>query len=213
MDYVVTADGMLKAKLTRQGKGWVGMAVPSDPNCQICMSGSDAIIGVPGENASVLKYDLNAYKLADVIPMEDTRQTLMDTSIAEVDGTTVVTFTKLLVEEGENPIDGNGPNTFLYAMGPEGGTELAYHTLKGKYQLDLSPCRDISETEMPVPSPTADTDGNMPAPTASGGEDTKPTVAPPTQPSGDSTSAAFECKFVSGLVVVMATLVPAFLVL
>ena len=48
------------------------MAVPSDPNCRVPHVGSEnAIIGVPGENASVLKYDLNAYKLTGVIPMEE----------------------------------------------------------------------------------------------------------------------------------------------
>ena len=166
MDYVVTGD-TFRARLTRQGTGWVGLAVPEDPNCMLCMKNSDAVIGVPG--GSVLKYDLEAYKLDGVVPMEESRQTLEETSVVETDGTTVVTFVKKLVEDGENGINGNGPNTFLWAMGPEGlREELAYHILKGKFQLDLTPCdagtTDVSsESEpptaaVPVSVPTSASD-------------------------------------------------------
>lgn len=184
MDYVVTGD-TFRARLTRQGTGWVGLAVPEDPNCMLCMKNSDAVIGVPG--GSVLKYDLEAYKLDGVVPMEESRQTLEETSVVETDGTTVVTFVKKLVEDGENGINGKGPNTFLWAMGPEGlREELAYHILKGKFQLDLTPCdagaTDISsESEsptsavanMPVSAPTSASDeatpsgSNTDSPTAS----------------------------------------------
>lgn len=67
---------------------------------------------------------------------------------------------KKLKEEGENGINGNGPNTFLWAMGPEGlREELAQHTLKGKFLLDLAPC-DAAGTSavvpnMPASAPTA----------------------------------------------------------
>lgn len=154
MDYVVAGD-TFRARLTRQGTGWVGLAVPEDPNCMLCMKNSDAVIGVPG--GSVLKYDLEAYSLAGVVQMQESRQTLEETSVVERDGTTIVTFVKKLVEDGENGINGNGPNTFLWAMGPEGlREELAYHTLKGKFQLDLTPC-DASATDISseAESPTA----------------------------------------------------------
>ena len=169
MDYVVTGD-TFRARLTRQGTGWVGLAVPQDPNCMLCMKNSDAVIGVPG--GSVLKYDLEAYKLDGVVPMEESRQTLEETSVVESDGTTVVTFVKKLVEDGENGINGNGPNTFLWAMGPEGlREELAYHILKGKFQLDLTPCNaDAVGTSMGTELPTGSepTSSSMPvsAPTA-----------------------------------------------
>ena len=170
MDYVVT-DDTFRARLTRQGTGWVGLAVPEDPNCMLCMKNSDAVIGVPGR--SVLKYDLEAYKVDGVVPMEESRQTLEETSVVETDGTTVVTFVKKLVEDGENGINGNGPNTFLWAMGPEGlREELAYHILKGKFQLDLTPCdADATSTSLETESPTAAV-ANMPVsvPTSSSGE-------------------------------------------
>ena len=151
MDYVVS-DDTFRARLTRQGTGWVGLAVPEDPNCMLCMKNSDAVIGVPG--GSVLKYDLEAYKADGVVAMEASRQTLEETSVVEADGATVVTFAKKLREDGENSIN-VGPNTFLWAMGPEGVRgELAYHTLKGKFQLDLTPC-DITTTSPEAESPAA----------------------------------------------------------
>jgi hypothetical protein len=119
----------------------------------LCMKNSDAVIGVPG--GSVLKYDLKAYKVDGVVAMEASRQTLEETSVVEADGTTVVTFVKKLNEDGENSINGNGPHTFLWAMGPEGlRGELAYHTLKGKFQLDLTPC-DVATTSPEAESPAA----------------------------------------------------------
>ena len=186
MDYVVTGD-TFRARLTRQGTGWVGLAVPEDPNCMLCMKNSDAVIGVPG--GSVLKYDLEAYKLDGVVPMEETRQTLEETSVVETDGTTVVTFVKKLVEDGENGINGNGPNTFLWAMGPEGlREELAYHILKGKFQLDLTPC-DAGATDVSLESepPTAAV-ANMPVsvPTSASNE------ATPSGSNTDSPTASIE---------------------
>lgn len=186
MDYVVTGDAF-RARLTRQGTGWVGLAVPEDPNCMLCMKNSDAVIGVPG--GSVLKYDLEAYKLDGVVPMEETRQTLEETSVVETDGTTVVTFVKKLVEDGENGINGNGPNTFLWAMGPEGlREELAYHILKGKFQLDLTPC-DAGATDVSLESepPTAAV-ANMPVsvPTSASNE------ATPSGSNTDSPTASIE---------------------
>lgn len=182
MDYVVAGD-TFRARLTRQGVGWVALAVPEDSNCMLCMKNSDAVIGVPG--GSVLKYDLEAYRLDGVVPMQESRQTLEETSVMEIDGTTVVTFVKKLVEVGENGINGNGPNTFLWAMGPEGlREELAYHTLKGKFQLDLTPCdasaTDISsESEsptaaMPVQAPPAPSASDQ---TPSGSNTDSPTTS------------------------------------
>ena len=70
MDYVVS-DDTFRARLTRQGTGWLGLAVPEDPNCMLCMKNSDAVIGVPG--GSVLKYDLEAYRVDGVVAMEASR--------------------------------------------------------------------------------------------------------------------------------------------
>ena len=94
--------------------GWVGLGF--SPNGQML---GQAVIGIHG--GSVLKYDLVGYQT----PQQSSKQTIRDASINEVDGKTVMTFTKLLVEEGEVPIKTEGNNHFLHALGD--GSELAYH--------------------------------------------------------------------------------------
>jgi len=94
--------------------GWVGLGF--SPNGQML---GQAVIGIHG--GSVLKYDLVGYQT----PQQSSKQTIRDASINEVDGKTVMTFTKLLVEEGEVTIKTEGNNHFLHAWGD--GSELAYH--------------------------------------------------------------------------------------
>ena len=170
LDYTVT-NGTLSAKLTRQGSGWVAIGFPEDPSCQVCMKGTNAIIGVPGDEPSVLKYDLTGYKTELVVPMEEARQTLSNATVVQDDDKVVVTFVKLLEEDGENMINGNGPNTFLWAMGQEGATSLGYHSLKRKFSLDLSPCVES----------TIDAEGASSAPIAVAGS-AAPSSAPPKDP-------------------------------
>ena len=63
------------------------------------------------------------------------KQTLMDTSITQEDGQTIMEFTKLLVEDGEHEIV-IGENTFLYALG--GDNSLGYHSGgRGDFTVEL----------------------------------------------------------------------------
>jgi len=80
------------------------------------MPGSDAIVAVL-EEESVLKYHLGGRDPSAVILMEDDRQTLQDTFVGVYGTMAVVEFTKLLVEEEEVTINGNGLNIFLHARG------------------------------------------------------------------------------------------------
>jgi len=99
--------------------GWIAFAISMDDGDKNFMFGADAIIGIPGDD-TVLKYDLTTTATA----MSGDKQTLKDTSIAEEDGKTIMEFTKLLVEDGENPILKQGKNVFLHARG---GSTLGYH--------------------------------------------------------------------------------------
>ena len=94
------------------------------------MADSQAIIGIPEED-TVQKYDLFSYgaNLSD-------QQTLMGTSINRVDGTTIMEFTKLLVEEGEVSIKEEGMTNVLLARG---GSELGFHTTKMSSFIFLKP--------------------------------------------------------------------------
>ncbi|KAL3768921.1 hypothetical protein ACHAW5_001319 [Stephanodiscus triporus] len=84
------------------------------------MAGSQAIIGIPADG-SVLKYDLTSTATL----MNVDRQTLTDTSVAEVDGMVIMEFAKLLVEDGEVPILEDAENILIHARGP---SALGYHT-------------------------------------------------------------------------------------
>jgi hypothetical protein len=122
-------------------KGWVGVAISLDG----LMIGSDAIIGEPSTK-SVFKYNLNGKGANLVNTMDAAKQTLKDTSIVEDKGSTIMTFTKQLVEPGEIPITPRGKNIFLHARGDD--TTIGYHSTKGTFVLDFS------STNPPTPQPT-----------------------------------------------------------
>jgi len=65
----------------------------------------------------------------------------MAATIIQDEDSTVLEFTKLLVEEGEIPINGTGSNFFLIAHGTD-GNELGYHGTTGRasFSVTLSPC-------------------------------------------------------------------------
>jgi hypothetical protein len=93
---------------------------------------STGIIGLP-EDGTVQKYWLDDDTRVD--PMDSDRQTLMDASITDVDGTTIMSFTKYLEEDGEFMIFPNGDNPFLYAYGND--ASLGYHSSRGSFMLDF----------------------------------------------------------------------------
>jgi hypothetical protein len=97
------------------------------------MSGSEAVIGLPDEGV-VQKYFLNERTTSSVVPMPEEKQTLMDTSIEQVDGNTILRFTKILVEDGEIPIV-IGENTFLGAYGIT--NSLSIHRAREPFSLNL----------------------------------------------------------------------------
>ena len=72
--------------------------------------GSEAVIGLP-DDGTVLKYELTGKSTSLVVPMSDDKQTLIDTSITQEGGMTVMSFTKILDEDQYEIVV--GPNTFI----------------------------------------------------------------------------------------------------
>jgi hypothetical protein len=107
---------------------WVGWAVSEEG----FMVGSEAVIGFP-ETGEVLKYTLGDQSLSGVQPKPADQQTLIDASIRQVDGSTVLSFTKILVEPGEIPIKIDGDNVFLSSWGFS--DTLSVHAARGSYLL------------------------------------------------------------------------------
>lgn len=109
--------------------GWVGFAVNDNGGFMVR---SEAVIGLP-ETGEVLKYFLGGYSVAGVQPMPEANQTLIDASISQDSGTTVLRFTKILVEPGEIPINIEVDNTFLGAWGFS--NSLRTHSRRGTFTL------------------------------------------------------------------------------
>jgi hypothetical protein len=110
---------------------WVGVAVSDNGGFMV---GSEAVIGLP-DSGEVLKYNLNAQNNAGVVPFGDTQQTLIDATVTQDGESTTLTFTKIMVEEGEIAIL-NGANTFLGAWGFNNG--LGIHAARQSFAVDFA---------------------------------------------------------------------------
>ena len=133
-------NGILCARLEviDNSNGWIGLGFSQDGT----MSTSQAIIGIPDED-TVRKYNLSGYHAT---PMADERQTLRDTSIIvdDMNGKTILTFTKLLIEDDEVHIVENGKNIFLHAWG---GSTLGYHAGKLSFSIDFGSQRTFDKVQ------------------------------------------------------------------
>lgn len=140
MDYDGNGSAAFSAEVIYEGEGWVGFGISPTG----AMVGSTAIIGLPdgGDNlaANPGKYSLAARSLDLVTLMEN--QTLLESSIEQTLTHTIMTFVKLLEEDGEIAIDPMGDNNFLVAFGYF--NELAYHEDRASFQLSLNPCYPYS---------------------------------------------------------------------
>ncbi len=117
-------------ELTCEGSGeWIGIGFSNDGK----MQGSEAVLGVPGEQP--LKYALNGKYAAAVIPMPEHKQTLTDASLeVDEDRRTIMRFTKVMKEEDEIEIR-SGENIFLFARGMT--STLGYHPQRSSFKLTL----------------------------------------------------------------------------
>lgn len=126
--------GTLTVEMTYDGIGWLAMGFTDGSNT---MPGTEAVIGLP-DAGSVLKYNLNARARSGVVPMEDARQTLINATVVQENGQTILSFVRLLREEGEHPVALQGENTFLWAYGRS--NTLATHRNRGAFVLEPSQC-------------------------------------------------------------------------
>ena len=125
--------------------GWIALGWSSNGN----MIGAEAIVGLT-DARSVLKYSLTSKMASGVTPMSAARQTLSDTSIRLVGNKTIMTFTKMLVEDGEMEIYETGPNAFMHARGSNG---LGYHD-NGRFVFVKDFLDDV-KTDPPTRRPTS----------------------------------------------------------
>ena len=126
---------------------------------------SEAVIGLP-DDGTVRKYMLNGKTVMGVEEMEEDKQTLMDWSLSQENGTTVMSFAKYLDEDSLG-IE-LGLNTFIYAVGSS--NDLGWHADRGSFSLELTAEEETSTSSSYSVSSTsfkADTDLSY-APTSVG---------------------------------------------
>jgi hypothetical protein len=126
--YYEVIDGVFCARMESESEGWLGFGISPDGG----MVPSEAVIGLP-DDGTVLKYDLTSKAESGVVAMSDEKQTLMDTSIEQADGTTIMTFAKIM-DEDQYPLV-IGDNTCIYAQA--GSNTLGYHGGRGSFTLTL----------------------------------------------------------------------------
>ena len=158
LNYVVNVDesnpnkGTFSAEMVYQGEAWLGFAHSESGS----MMGSMAVLGLPEAPAA---YQVQKYRLGSPdmdqpssIPqaLPALQQTLLDTSLIQDGGTTILRFTKLLSEPDEQTIQPNWQNTFLFAHGTS--NTLGYHETRGVLVLDLRPCVSTFQDDIRPPS-------------------------------------------------------------
>ena len=138
-DEEVAAGGVMSALLSYDGVGYVALATSTDP----FMPNSEAIMCLPDDEVPVSKYFLGERSQAAVVPVDDSAQTLLNTEIIQTEGKTKCLFRKLLNEDGEIPIDPNGKNTFIWAIGRSNA--LSYHLARGSVTIPFEQCNNTLE--------------------------------------------------------------------
>ena len=133
-DEEVAAGGVMSALLSYDGVGYVALATSTDG----FMPNAEAIMCLPDDEAPVSKYILGERSQATVVPVDDSAQTLLNTEIIQTEEKTKCLFRKLLNEDGEIPIDPNGSNTFIWAIG--GSNALSYHRARGSVTIPFEQC-------------------------------------------------------------------------
>jgi len=73
-------------------------------------------------------------QMIDVVPMQNTSQTLINTSLVQTDESTILEFTKILHEEGEYSVELVERTSFIWAIGSS--NNLAVHKLNGGFFIN-----------------------------------------------------------------------------
>jgi len=125
----------ISMRLKYRGVGWLAIG-PTLP--QRTMIGGEVVLGLP-ESGSALKYSLSSYSSSGVDARNSEYQTLINNGVVQENSETILTFTKLLVEEGEIEIQAVGPNNIIWAY--DDSNDLSFHRRFGAEIIDFSrPC-------------------------------------------------------------------------
>jgi len=131
----------MTVELILEGEAWLAFGFTGG---NVVMPGSEAVIGLPDEG-TVQKYNMNDRSRSAIVAMPEERQTLVNATIVQEGGQTILFFTKFLIEDGEHPIRNEGLNTFLFAYGAS--NTFGQHAVRGGFELEPSQCVQILDGE------------------------------------------------------------------
>jgi len=143
-DPIANGQDTITVRYTVPQLSWVAIGV--NPTGTGMVDG-EVVIGRPTDN-TVLKYRITARNAAAI--KEQPNQTLINPSLEQVDGSTILTFTKLLVEDGEYTISAGASNTFIAAFGFS--NSFGFHQGYGVESVMLA--SGSAPTVAPVANPT-----------------------------------------------------------
>eukprot|EP00804_Cyclotella_cryptica_P028334 CCRYP_013208-RA/>CCRYP_013208-RA protein AED:0.12 eAED:0.12 QI:0/0/0.5/1/0/0/2/241/391 len=123
--------GILCARFESQSEAWLGWGI--NPSGE--MIGGEAVIGLPDEG-TVRKFNLYAESMDGVVEMDDASQTLMETSIVQENGMTIMSFAKYLDEDQYGIFESGRANSFIWAVGSS--NTLGYHPERGHFELEFA---------------------------------------------------------------------------
>jgi len=139
----IAAGGVWNVTMTYAGEGYIALGMSPMQT----MANSETIIGMYPRVPE--KVTIGGYDGGSIERMPDSKQTLLDASITQENGMTIMRFSKLLVEEGELPLNVGALNNFIWAIGT--GNGLSYHAVRSSFTASLEPGEAIVLGSVDVP--------------------------------------------------------------
>jgi hypothetical protein len=122
--------GTVTIQLVYEGLAWIGVGRSDQGE----MIGGEVVIGIPDEVPA--KYKLTAQAISGVNPMD--AQTLISPTTVQNETHTILTYTKLMEEDGELSISPTEKQTWIWAYGID--NELTGHAKQNQVTFELTPC-------------------------------------------------------------------------
>jgi len=125
----------IKIKLEYDGQGW--MAVGLSRKHRMQMIDGQIVLVQPNNPPSLInpgKHVIRAGTPEGIVPMQNTSQTLINTSLVQTGESTILEFTKILHEEGEYSVELVERTSFIWAIGSS--NNLAVHKLNGGFFIN-----------------------------------------------------------------------------
>jgi hypothetical protein len=145
--------GQLTMVLSYEGTSWIGIGFENDGRPGKPQFG---IIG-RADGRPVAKYNLytSSEDGSGIVELPQGSQTLYSESFIQVDGKSILTFTKDLDEPFDVPaqIYNNETTTWVYAVGLPNNAWAGRHTIAGKFNIALNPCVPFGQSEWVVSNP------------------------------------------------------------